>query len=221
MRANCSLSTRPSLRRAVIAACNVGLFIFRQLPIHRAREFSLNPQSLLMSLPVFAMLMIGGCPDKHSHPTFIRTGVTAPPHVVRRDANTAPPAMDPPDTSQWSVIVVPLPTPKRPAARPSQNPTEPEVDLPTKPEAPQISPQLSAAEIASAQASADADIQVAQHNLSLAAGRKLKQNQKDMADKIGNFLKQAQDAKASSDWLRARSLAQKARLLSNDLVNSF
>ena len=89
MRVNCSFSTRPALRRAVIAARNAGLFIFRQLPIHRTREFSLNPQSILMSLPVFAMLMIGGCPDKHPHPTFIRTGVTAPPHVVRRDADTA------------------------------------------------------------------------------------------------------------------------------------
>jgi hypothetical protein len=191
------------------------------LPILIKRWLFPYPQSFLVSLPVFAMLMIVGCPNKPAHPTFIRTGVTEPPRVVHRDVNSAPPEIDPPDTSQWPIIVIPAPAPKRPAARPTQNPTEPEIDSPTKPEAPQISPQLSASEIATAQAVAEADIQAAQHNLSLAAGRKLRANQQDMADKIGNFLKQAQDAMAASDWLRARSLAQKARLLSNELVNSF
>lgn len=167
------------------------------------------------------MLIVGGCPTKTARPTFIRTGVTEPPRVVRRNVNFAPPAMEPLDTSQWPVIVIPIPAPRPPVVRRSQGATEPEIDLPTKPVAPQISPQLSPEEIANAQASAEADIQVAQHNLSLATGRKLGANQQDMAEKIGSFLKQVQEAKAASDWLRARSLAQKARLLSVELVNSF
>lgn len=169
------------------------------------------------------MLMVVGCPqnNKSARPTFIRTGVLAPPRVVRRDVNLVTPDMGDIDTSQLQITEIEILAPKPPAVRHTQSASEPEIDVPTKPEAPQISPQLSTEEIARAQATTDADIQAAQHNLSLATGRKLKPNQQDKADQIRGFLKQAQDAKSASDWVRAQSLAQKARILSTELVNSF
>jgi hypothetical protein len=89
-----------------------------------------------------------------------------------------------------------------------------------KAEAPQISPQLSPEERSRAQASAGENMRIAQQNLDSANGKKLSANQQDMADKIRGFLKQAQDAIAASDWNRASSLAEKARLLSDELVKS-
>jgi hypothetical protein len=39
--------------------------------------------------------------------------------------------------------------------------------------------------------------------------------------KIRSFLSQSRDASKDGDWARAQNLAQKARLLSNELINSF
>jgi hypothetical protein len=92
---------------------------------------------------------------------------------------------------------------------------------PTKPESPQISPQLSPEERARAQGATESDIRVAQQNLDAAASRRLNDMQQDLADKVRSFLKQTQEAIAAADWVRARNLANKARLLSIELAHSF
>jgi hypothetical protein len=45
--------------------------------------------------------------------------------------------------------------------------------------------------------------------------------QQDMTDKIRSFLAQARDAIGVADWLRAKNLAQKAHVLSTELIRSF
>ncbi len=110
--------------------------------------------------------------------------------------------------------------PRPPAPRRVTATTEPEPE-PTKPEAPQISPQLSPEEKSRAQASTDADIKAAQQALDVAAHHTLDATQQDMADKISSFLTQAREAIGVADWLRAKNLAQKAHVLSNELVRSF
>lgn len=51
-------------------------------------------------------------------------------------------------------------------------------------------------------------------------GKRLSAAQQDLADKIRSFVSQSRDASKGGDWDRAQNLAQKARLLSNELLNS-
>ncbi|HUK53005.1 MAG TPA: hypothetical protein VL099_06925 [Candidatus Binatia bacterium] len=57
-------------------------------------------------------------------------------------------------------------------------------------------------------------------NLRRASGRSLNDAQKDMVEKIQNFLAQAREAGEVPDWERAFVLAEKARVLSEELVSS-
>ena len=61
----------------------------------------------------------------------------------------------------------------------------------------------------------------AEQNLQLSNGRQLSAAQKDLAEKIKGFLSQSHDAIRSDDWVRAQNLAEKARVLSTELVKSF
>ncbi len=64
------------------------------------------------------------------------------------------------------------------------------------------------------------DISLAERNLRAASGKQLNAAQLDLLEKIRGFLVQAREASRAGDWLRARNLAQKAQVLSNELVNS-
>jgi len=83
-----------------------------------------------------------------------------------------------------------------------------------------MSVQLSPAELATYQRSTNEDISTAEKNLQQAYGRDLNASQHDLVEKIRTFLGQAREGIRESDWVRARNLAQKARVLSVDLVNS-
>jgi hypothetical protein len=92
---------------------------------------------------------------------------------------------------------------------------------PPHPPAPQISPQLSPGDQAAFKRKAGEDASIAEKNLQQANGKQLNSTQQDFVAKIRSFLGQSQDAGNSGDWARAQNLAQKARLLSVELVNSF
>ena len=64
------------------------------------------------------------------------------------------------------------------------------------------------------------DATVAQKNLQQANGKVLNAAQQDLQEKIRSFLTQAEAAGKAGDWSRAQTLAQKARLLSVELVDS-
>jgi hypothetical protein len=169
-------------------------------------------------LTLLAMLFPLGCPSKPVRPDIAKNGLIKPPLVMPREVDAAPPP-------QMETVALPpltylnIPKPAPPPVRRAQSSVEPEPE-PVKHEAPQISPQLSSDELARDKASVEKDMRTAQQNLDSANGKRLTVNQQDMADKIRGFLKQAQDAIAISDWSRAKSLAEKARLLSDELVKS-
>lgn len=168
------------------------------------------------------MIGFGGCPKQPVKPKFIQTGVTQPPHIPVLNIDSTPPDVNSAQLPNWapqmsSALSNPL---RPPAARRATTTTETEPE-PTKPEAPQISPQLSAEEKARAQNSIDADVHAAQQALDTASHRKLNAAQQDMADKIRSFLTQTHDAVAVSDYLSAKNLAQKAHVLSDELIRSF
>jgi type IV secretory pathway VirB10-like protein len=180
--------------------------------------------SAFLIIPVFAMIGFGGCPKQPVKPKITGVGVTQPPHEpFPLDAPPpTPPQVDSPELPyiepQMSSALSNPPRP--PAPRRATTTTEPEPE-PTKPEAPQISPQLSPEEKSRAQASTDADIRAAQQVLDTAAHHTLNATQQDISDKITSFLTQAREAISVADWLRAKSLAQKAHVLANELVRSF
>jgi hypothetical protein len=116
----------------------------------------------------------------------------------------------------------PPPAPSKPPVaprRPAQ--PEPSESAPAKPAAPQISPQLSARDLQATKANTTANITAAEQNLQMANGKQLSAPQKDLLEKIKGFLSQSHEAITADDWVRAQNLAEKARVLSAELVKSF
>jgi hypothetical protein len=102
-----------------------------------------------------------------------------------------------------------------PAHRPSADPT------PTsRPAPPQISPQISQADQAVYERRTNDSINEAEKNLKQAGAHQLSSSQQEMVEKIQGFIGQAREALQSSDYPRAQNLAQKAQLLSVELVNT-
>lgn len=178
---------------------------------------------LLGLLCVFAA-GLAGCSSKHIVQAAPPSVSTPPPDV------TAPmpvPAAPPPvETTEEPAPEVPSPEPppapgKRPPAPRRPAPAETADTTPAKPAAPQISPQLSARDLQTTKASTNQSMAIAQQNLQMASGKQLSAAQKDLAEKITGFLSQSKDAITADDWVRAQNLAEKARVLSAELVKSF
>jgi hypothetical protein len=89
-----------------------------------------------------------------------------------------------------------------------------------KPEAPVIVPELTAAETAAAKQQTGQSLGVAERNLEATRGRNLNAAQTDLASKVRSFVSESRDAARVSDWVRARALAKKAQVLSEELVKS-
>jgi hypothetical protein len=176
-------------------------------------------------------LVTGGCARKTVQAA---APVASPPSAnADRPMNTAPdtnaeppvetasvaPAL-PANASPSAPVTMPTrrsnPSPPRPA--PQQAPAE--ADAAVRPPAPQIFQQLSAGDQANYERRTSEDTSAAERNLQAASGKKLSASQRDSVEKIRSFLSQSRDASKSGDWARAQNLAQKARLLSVELVNS-
>jgi ribosome-binding protein aMBF1 (putative translation factor) len=87
-------------------------------------------------------------------------------------------------------------------------------------EAPMIAPQLSPQESAVAQQLTNQSLSSAEKNLESARGKNLNAAQSDLVSKIRGFIKDAREAAQIADWSRARSLAKKAQVLSEELAGS-
>ena len=180
--------------------------------------------SAFLLIPVFAVMGFGGCPKQPVRAKFSHNGVTQPPAIPVLDIDTTPPAVAAPalpDFAPQYFASLSSSSPTRPpAVRHASSTSEPEPE-PAKPEAPQISPQLSPEEKSRAQSVTDADLRAAQQDLDAASHHTLNATQQDMADKIRSFVAQARDAMGVADWLRAKNLANKAHVLSSELIRSF
>jgi hypothetical protein len=167
---------------------------------------------------------LAGCASKHivraappsvSTPPPEDTAPMPPPETPPPVATTEEPAPEVPSS-------VPPPVPgKRPAAPRRPAPAETADPSPAKPAPPQISPQLSARDLAATKKNTTDNITTAEKNLQMANGKQLSAAQKDLMEKIRGFLTQSNEAIKSDDWVRAQSLAEKARVLSAELVKSF
>jgi hypothetical protein len=143
------------------------------------------------------------------------TDATPPPEIV-----AAPPAL--PTTAALPTAPVNVPPPKpAPARKPAETSAESETEQPAHPQAPQITPQLSPTDQAAYQRKTVEDTAEAEKNLQQTSGKQLNAAQSDLVGKIRSFLSQSRDASKEGDWVRAQNLAQKARLLSGELIGSF
>jgi len=113
--------------------------------------------------------------------------------------------------------LAPRTVPARPrSATPPTNPNAPA----GKPDTPQIVPGLSTRESASLQRESDQSLSAAESNLAATAGKSLNAAQADLASKVRSFISDAREAGRAGDWTRARDLAKKAQVLSEELVGS-
>ncbi|MGB8540303.1 MAG: hypothetical protein WCD49_01580 [Candidatus Acidiferrales bacterium] len=140
-----------------------------------------------------------------------------PPEVAE-----APPPAPPPSSTAPLAVGSPR---AKPVPPPHKQPSEPQTaETPTeqssRPQAPLISPQMSANDQATYAHKTDDDISVAEKNLQQSVDKRLSAAQLDLVEKIQSFLSQSREASKAGDWARAQNLAQKARLLSVELVDS-
>lgn len=182
----------------------------------------------LLALAVCAVCAVAvglaGCASKR----IVRAAppsVSPPPPDVTSPM-PAPEAPPPVNTTEEPAPEVPSPElapslAKRPVAPRRPAPAESSDAVPAKPAPPQISPQLSARDLQATKSNTTANITTAEQNLQLANGRQLSASQKDLTEKIKGFLNQSHEAIKADDWVRAQNLAEKARVLSAELVKSF
>jgi hypothetical protein len=179
------------------------------------------------------ILCLQGCGPKNVHasapaPTPVAEEATRPMTVAPdTDANppgealSAPPTLPPATASNPPAVNIPSAKPEAPR-KPAEE--QPAADASAGPSAhtpaPQISPQLSANDQASYERKINDDVTLAEKNLQEANGKQLSAGQHDLVEKIRSFLTQSREASKSGDWTRAQNLAQKARLLSIEFVNS-
>ena len=87
-------------------------------------------------------------------------------------------------------------------------------------EAPMIALQVTPQESAVARQQTKQSLGIAEKNLESARGKSLNAAQSDLVSKITGFIKDAREAAQIADWSRARGLAKKAQVLSEELAGS-
>jgi len=179
---------------------------------------------ILLLLLCLAACGISGCR---------RSIVRASPSAVILSPQPSPPPPEPeppPDIPLAAAEPEPLPSlvpdPIAPASRPAParpRPAPVVADVPKaepEPAPPQISPALTPQQQADAIRLTTNDVRTAEKNLQLSAGKRLNASQSDLALKVRAFLEQAHEAIRANDWVRAQNLAQKAEILSVELIKS-
>ena len=173
-----------------------------------------------------ALQLISGCAERKKTPVSWRGAGLSRPIVPA--TITAPKPRPLPDESVDPVPELQLELPPPPPllavhtspARPRVAPAPVAENNADRPEAPVIAPQMSDAEASAARQQMTSSITEAEKNLARSQGKTLNATQSDLAAKIKQFIGDAQSAGREGDWTRARSLATKAQVLSEELASS-
>ena len=173
-------------------------------------------------------LLTAGCAQQRVRAASPATAPLPPsaerPMNVAPDTNATPPenpapsapTVAGPSTSPVQIVPTEPVAPRKPGGE-----TADAASLPSAhPAAPQISPQISPVDQAAFERRTNDDVSVTQKNLDMTRGKQLSAAQRDLIEKIRSFVAQSRDASKGGDWARAQNLAQKARLLSAELINS-
>lgn len=168
---------------------------------------------LLLCLLAFAVASCG----KHKVPVM---PLTFNPNMNRPAEQVEPPELAAVFPENGIVnLVIPPPRPARPAVRAASTPViEPEPIVP-KASPPRISMRLSPAQESDYRQRTMQSIAVAEKNLHSVNSSTLSVPQQDLVEKIRSFLSQSREAIRSGDLPRAHILAQKAQVLSEELIS--
>lgn len=181
-----------------------------------------NPAHMIFGVLGSAALVVTGCAAQRKQAIPWSTAVLVRPAALHRFSpagNVEDPLPDlrmeiPPPPGPLAVA---RPAPARPrgvAPSTSQNAPTGKVDTP------QIVPDLSSQESASLHHETDLSLGAAERNLAATAGKTLNATQSDLASKVRSFISDAREAGRVGDWERARELAKKAQILSEELAGS-
>ncbi|MBI3661513.1 MAG: hypothetical protein HY234_00460 [Acidobacteria bacterium] len=195
---------------------------------------SLKTLRTLLAIAAIALAFGGaGCRKRagRAAPPLVIVPSTSEPQPSTQPAPTEP-AAKPAETKPAIPAPAPLPelvvpsvkksSPRSTTPRTAPVPVEtpPAETTPPKPAPPRMSPRLTPNEQAEYERKTNAAIAAAEKNLQTAYGKQLNAAQSDLVEKIRGFLAQAREATRAGDWLRALNLAQKAQVLSVELVSS-
>ena len=181
-------------RLGVAAWCT--LMLFQSGCAERQAKASPFPWSTYAYTRPLAVAALPVQTDDSDDPLADATPEIAPPPSALAIARSAPPR------------------PRAPVVNSSQN------DSDSKPDVPQIFPQLTATEASAARQQTSHSLSVAERNIGSAGGKTLNAMQQDLASKVRSFMAEAQEAAKSGDWIRARNAAKKAEVLSQELASS-
>ena len=177
-------------------------------------EFKL-PAALLC----LCALSTAGCFTKKppaAHLAAIHLGAPVIP-AVNTERLTADPPDIPIEPSEFPRLVSARNAPPRPRVAPTPTPEPAHAD---KAKEPIIAPEVTNEEMVAARNESQQSLDIADHNLSLAAGKSLNATQEDLVSKVRGFSDSAREAMRLGDWARAKTLAKKAEVLSVQLVSS-
>lgn len=135
--------------------------------------------------------------------------------VGSRDAAEIAPDFRVEPPANATKIFIARPVPPRPhIATPSA------LDTIAAPKSTGFVPELSPQETAIAKEQVSESFAISEKNMAIARGKTLNPAQADVLSKISGFLAEAREASNEGDWARARNLAKKAQILSEDLAGS-
>jgi hypothetical protein len=165
--------------------------------------------------------ILGGCAERKVHAFPWATGTMVKPNLPvghatgNSDANAIAPDFS---------VAVPPSAGKLLGARPL--PARPHVAAQPQPEnsggarATILVPEMSPQETAAAQQQFAESMAIVEKNVAVAKSKSLSAAQMDSLSKINAFAAEAREASGEGDWGRARNLAKKAQILSEDLIAS-
>jgi hypothetical protein len=192
-------------------------------------ETSAQPQPAMMRLParlffsVFgaAAILVGGCAARKKPTIPWSTAVLVRPIVPQ--VSSAPDDLEDP-VPELKLEIPPPPPPlstRTIPARPHRIvPATNQNTAPEKAGNPQIVPELTTQESSALQQEANQSLATAERNLAVTTGKSLSATQSDLASKVRSFISDAREAGRTGDWERARDLAKKAQVLSEELAAS-
>jgi hypothetical protein len=181
-----------------------------------------RPHSVMIAAVIGAVLLSEGCAEKRARAYPWATAIAVRPHAPVLAPGYTPTPIDEsaPDLPWDFVPASGLALTRQPARPRVPVQTAPEVVGSAKPDPLSLAPQLSQQEIAAAQQQMNDSLGIAQRNLETAKNHKLNATQSDLASKVNSFVEESNAAVKEGDWTRARNLARKAQLLSEELASS-
>ena len=174
------------------------------------------------AIACIAVTFLAGCAERKVHAFPWKTAAAIRPNLpptrtngLAEAADIAPDFRVEPPANNARVFGT-RPTPARPRVASS---VQPENGNGAKTQL--LVPELSPQEAAAAKQQFTDSAATIERNLVSARGRKLTPVQTDMVSKVNGFMAEAREASQEGDWARARNLARKAQILSEELIASF